>query len=46
METFKFKRYVRNDPKQKKGIWFYSDGVKEWRLNDALHREDGQAMRD
>ena len=40
----KFIRYVRNDPKQKKEICFYSDGDKHWFLNGEYHREGGPAV--
>jgi len=38
-----FKRYINNDPFQRKEIEFYSDGTKYWYLNGNLHREDGPA---
>ena len=39
-----FKRYINNDPFQRKEIEFYSDGTKYWYLNGNLHREDGPAI--
>ena len=39
----KFKRYINNDPFQRKEIRFYSIGSKQWWLNGKLHREDGPA---
>lgn len=42
--TIYFKRYIKNDLKQVKQIEFYSNGEKYWRLNHALHREDGMAI--
>ena len=35
-----FKRYINNDPFQRKEIRFYSDGTKQWFLNGNYHRED------
>ena len=40
----KFKRYINNDPFQRKEIRFYSIGSKQWWLNGKLHREDGPAI--
>ena len=39
-----FKRYIKNDPNQKKEIDFYPNGEKEWFLNNKRHREDGAAI--
>ena len=41
--NIKFKRYIKNDPFQRKDLYFYYDGTKEWHLNGKLHREDGPA---
>lgn len=40
----KFKRYIKNDPYQKKEIRLYFNGDKYWRLNGKLHKEDGPAV--
>ena len=42
--TIKFKRYIKNDPLQRKEIGFYHFGAKQWFLNGKLHREDGPAI--
>ena len=42
--NIKFKRYIKNNPSQKKEIWFYYDGEKHWWLNGYTHREDGPAI--
>lgn len=39
-----FKRYINNDPLQKKAFYLYRDGAKYFHLNDNLHREDGPAV--
>ena len=39
-----FKRYIKNDPFQRKEIRFYSIGSKSWFLNGNGHREDGPAI--
>ena len=39
-----FKRYIKNDPLQRKEIGFYHFGAKQWFLNGKLHREDGPAI--
>lgn len=39
----RFKRYVKNDPGQKKEIRFLP-GTKLWYLNGNIHREDGCAV--
>jgi len=41
--TIKFKRYIKNDPLQRKEIGFYHFGAKQWYLNGERHREDGPA---
>ena len=38
-----FKRYIKNDPLQRKEIGFYHFGAKQWYLNGERHREDGPA---
>ena len=42
--TIRFKRYIKNDPNQKKEIEFYINGLKYWYLNGKPHREDGPAV--
>lgn len=42
--TIYFKRYIKNDPTQKKEIRFWPNGEKRWILNGFLHREDGPAV--
>ena len=42
--TIKFKRYIKNDPLQRKEIGFYHFGAKQWYLNGERHREDGPAV--
>ena len=39
-----FKRYINNDPFQRKEIRFYHFGTKCWFLNGNRHREDGPAL--
>jgi len=39
----KFKRFIKGNSLQEKVFGFYYDGLKYWRLNGNLHREDGPA---
>ena len=42
MKTIKVS-YFRDIPRKFTGIIEWHDGIKEWRLNGKLHREDGPA---
>ena len=39
-----FKRYIKNDPGQKKVFCLYPNGTRWWNLNGKLHRVDGPAV--
>ena len=43
MKTIKVS-YFRDIPRKFTGIIEWHDGIKEWRLNGKLHREDGPAI--